>query len=121
MAWGSDTTSTQLTSITTEQFFSQTPQFNPRELAHCQVDVNFPVSPTDNAIIAVYATLDTTTENWDDTPILEFTIDNALDPNAVSFTVGPGIFKFRVGVRRDGTTDTITSADMSHRVDGVSA
>lgn len=119
MAWGSDIASTQLTSITTEQFFSQTPQLNPGESAHCQVDVNFPTTPTDNALVAVYATLDDSSENWDDTPLFEFSIDNGIDPNAVSFVVS-GVYKFRVGVRRDGTTDTIPSADMSHRVDGIS-
>jgi hypothetical protein len=31
MAWGSDTAATQLTGITTEQFFNQVPTLNPRE------------------------------------------------------------------------------------------
>ena len=30
MAWGSDTAATQLSSITTEQFFNQVPTLNPR-------------------------------------------------------------------------------------------
>ena len=51
MAWGSDTAATQLTSITTEQFFDQVPTLNPRETAHVQVAVDFPGSPTDHAII----------------------------------------------------------------------
>jgi hypothetical protein len=54
MAWGSDTAATQLTGITTEQFFDQVPTLNPRETAHVQVSVDFPASPTDRAIIAVY-------------------------------------------------------------------
>jgi hypothetical protein len=37
MAWGSDTAATQLTGITTEQFFDQVPTLNPRETAHVQV------------------------------------------------------------------------------------
>ena len=119
MAWGADTASTQLTSITSEQFFSQTPQLNPGELAHVQVSVNFPVTPTDNAIVAIYGTLDDTSEVWDDTALMEFTIDKGTDPHRVSFSVA-GVYKFRVGVRRDGSTDTITDADMNHRVDGVS-
>ena len=39
MAWGSDTAATQLTSITTEQFFDQVPTLNPRETAHVQVSI----------------------------------------------------------------------------------
>ena len=119
MAWGSKTTSTQLTSVTTEQLFSQTPTLSPGEPAHVEVEANFPASPTDNLVVAVYGTLDAATENWDDTPILEFEIDSATDPNKVAFLVR-GVYKFRVGARRSGTTDTITSANMAHRIDGVS-
>ena len=53
MAWGSDTAATQLTSITTEQFFNQVPTLNPRETAHVQVSVDFPSSPTDHLLVAV--------------------------------------------------------------------
>lgn len=119
MAWGAKTSATQLTTITTEQFFDQTPTLNPGELLHVEVEANFPVTPTDNLIVAVYGTLDAATENWDDTALMEFEIDNGTDPNKVSLTIS-GIYKFRIGVRRSGTTDTITSADMSFRADGVS-
>lgn len=121
MVWGAKVAATQLTNITAEQFFDSTPQLNPREMAHVQVSVDFPAGPTDNAIVAVYGTLDDATEDWDEIPLMEFTIDNSEDTSDVSFTVGPGLYKIRVGVRRDGGTDTLTSADMSHRVDGVSA
>ena len=112
MAWGSDTAATQLTSITTEQFFNQVPTLNPRETAHVQVSVDFPSSPTDHAIVAVYTTLDDTSEVWDLIPMMEFLIENTTDPNRISFLV-TGVYKFRVGVRRSGSTDTITSADLS--------
>jgi hypothetical protein len=62
MAWGSDVVATQLTSITTEQFFDQASTLNPRETAHVQVSVDFPGSPTDHAIIVVYTTLDDSSE-----------------------------------------------------------
>ena len=112
MAWGSDTAATQLTSITTEQFFNQVPTLNPRETAHVQVSVDFPSSPTDHAIVAVYTTLDDTSEVWDLIPMMEFLIENTTDPNRISFLV-TGVYKFRVGVRSSGSTDTITSADLS--------
>jgi hypothetical protein len=44
--------------------------------------------------------------------MIEFLIENTTDPNRISFLV-TGVYKFRVGVRRSGSTDTITSADMS--------
>lgn len=119
MAWSSITNATQLTSVTTEAFFSTLITLLPGELAHCQVDVNFPGTPTDDAIVAVYGTLDDTSENWDDSPVMELTITNDQDPHAVSFLV-EGLYKFRVGLRRSGTTDTLTSGDMASRINGVS-
>jgi hypothetical protein len=120
MAWGSKQTATQLTNITTEQFFDVVPQLNPRETAHCQVAVNFPGSPTDHALIAVYTTLDDSGEVWDVVPMMEFLLENTTDPNGITFLV-TGVYKFRVGVRRDGSTDTLTSAAMGIRKDGVNA
>ncbi len=120
MPWGGKTNATQLTSITTEVFFDQTPQLNPRELCHCEVEYNPVGVPTDNLVVAVYGTLDAAAENWDDTPLMQFEIDNAIDPNKVSFVI-MGIYKFRIGVQRSGSTDTITSADFSYRKDGVNA
>jgi hypothetical protein len=120
MAWGSDTAATQLSGITTEQFFDQVPTLNPREMAHLQVSVDSPTSPTDHAIVAVYTTLDDSSEVWDLIPMMEFLIENTTHPNRISFLV-TGVYKFRVGVRRSGSTDTITSADLSLRKDGVNA
>jgi hypothetical protein len=116
MAWSSDTAATQLGSITTEQFFNQVPTLHPRETAHCQVSVDFPSSPTDHAIVAVYTTLDETSEVWDLISMMEFLLENTTDPNRISFLV-TGVCQFRV--RRSGSTDRITSADLSLRKDCV--
>jgi hypothetical protein len=78
------------------------------------VSVDFPGSPTDHAIIAVYTTLDDSSEVWDLIPMMEFLIENTTDPNRISFLV-TGVYKFRIGVHRSGSTDTITSADLSLR------
>ncbi len=119
MTWGADTASTQLTSVSdTEQFFTQTPQLNPGEQAHVEVEANPPSTPTDELIVSVYGTLDDSTESWDEVPILTFRIANTPDPNKASFIVS-GVFKFRVGVASSGSTDVWT-VDMNHRVDGVS-
>jgi hypothetical protein len=105
MAWGSDTAATQLSSITTEQFFHQVPTLNPRETAHVQVSVDFPGSPTDHAIVAVYTTLDDSSEVFDVIPMMEFLIENTTDPNRISFLV-TGVYKFRVSLAADGRTRT---------------
>lgn len=113
-SWAGKQSSTQLTSITTEQFFSGLPQPLPNEIVHIEVDVDFPVTPTDNCVVSVYANM-TGTPDWDDTPIDQFVIDNGTDPNKVSRSYF-GYYQYRVGVKRDGTTDTITSADMAYRI-----
>ena len=118
MAWGSKVSATQLTSITTEQFFDQKPTLTPGELLHCEVEYNPVGSPTDNLVVSVYGTLDAAAENWDDTPLFQLEVDNAIDPNKVSFPIS-GIYKFRIGVKRSGVADTITSADFSFRRDNV--
>jgi hypothetical protein len=50
--------------------------------------------------------------------MMELLIENTTDPNRISFLVTG---KFRVGVRRSESTDTITRADLSLRKDGVNA
>jgi len=123
MTWGTETAATQLTSITAEQFFSfggsTWVYLNPGEAAHVQVKYNPVGSPTDHLIVAVYGTLDDATQVSDVTPFMEFTVDKGSDPNYVSFIVS-GLYGYRIGVRRSGTTDTITDADCSYRKDGVS-
>ena len=63
-----------------------------------QVSVDFPNSPTDHAIVAVYTTLDDSSEAWDLIPMMEFLLENTTDPNRIGFLV-TGVYKFRVGVR----------------------
>lgn len=59
MAWGSKTSATQLTNITsTEQFFDQTPTLSPGETGHVQVGFDPVAGPTDDLQVNVYGTLD---------------------------------------------------------------
>jgi len=116
VGWSSSkTTATQLTSITTEQFFTTIIGPAANEVAHVEVEVDFPATPTDRAIVSVYGTLDASSENWDDTPIMQFTLENSPDPNKVSFRLF-GVYRYRIGVKRSGTTDTLASADMAYRL-----
>lgn len=123
MAWGSDTADSGLSNITTEQYFAAI-TLNPGELVHCQVLIEFPGTPTDHALVSVYTTLDTTSEVWDNIPFMQFRVLNSDDPDptgaaTVGFTIS-GLYKFQIGVKRDGSTDTITTADLNYRKDGVS-
>ena len=122
MAWGSKVSATQLTSITTEQFFSfggsTKVTLNPGEEAHVRIEADFPGSPTDHLDVAVYSTLDDSSEVWDVEPFLTARLSNSPDPNRVPLIIS-GVYAFRIGVARSGTTDTITSADASYRKNGV--
>jgi hypothetical protein len=122
MAWvAKNSDATQLTAITeTEQFFDEFPLPNPRELLNCEVEYDPPGTPTDALIVSIYRTLDDSSENWDDIPFMTFTIPNAPDPAKLSFDI-MGTYKFRIGVKMDGSTDVTGVADFSYRSDGVNA
>ena len=122
MAWGAVQTATQLVTITTEQFFlfggSALITLNPGEWAEFEANINFPATPTDHALIAIYPSIDGG-GTYANTAYPEFTVDKALDPNRYPFII-TGYSDFRIGVRRSGTTDTITSADLKYKKSGVS-
>lgn len=118
MSWGSKNQIITSQSVSGTEVFSSAVTCNPGSEQHVEVEADFPASPTDNLLVRLYGTLDASSENWDDTPIFEFSIDNGTDPNKVSFQVS-GLYKWRLGVVRDGSTDTIT-VDAWYRDDGVS-
>ena len=62
----------------------------------------------------------TSSENWDDTVVLTFLLAPSPDPHKRSFTI-LSIYKYRIGVQVDGSTDTTGTADYSYRSDGVDA
>ena len=95
----------------------QAPTLNPRESAHCRVEVDFPASPTDGAVISIYGSLDGTA--WSATPLMVLVLDKDVDPNSIDFIV-TAVYQFRVGVKRSGSTDTLASADLAFRKDCVS-
>lgn len=104
-------------SVAGTELFSNAVQPNAGEQTHVEVEADFPGSPTDDLVVSLYATLDDSSENWDDTPVFQFTIDNGTDPNKVSFVVS-GLYKWRLGLIRSGSTDTITTNAYIRR-DGV--
>lgn len=123
MSWGSKTSATQLTSITaTEQFFSfggsTLLTLNPGESADVQVSVTWPGSPVDDAIVSVYGTLDASTPTYDLTPYMQMRVPRSPSPDVMSFIVSD-LYGFRIGIKRSGSTTTITSADCSYRKNGL--
>jgi hypothetical protein len=45
-------------------------------------------------------------------------LDKDVDPNTIDFIV-TGVYQFRIGVQRAGSSDTHASADLAFRKDGV--
>ena len=127
MAWGADTSlGTALTTVddTTEEFIPPTGgiSLNPRELAHIQltVDNEHASTVTDALEVRVYTTLDDSSEEWDETPFMAFTVEPAtVSAEQFSFIVA-GVYKFRCGFLSAGATDTY-SVSGQYRKDGVSA
>jgi hypothetical protein len=106
MPWSNKTQIMTDVSVAGSEQFSSAVTLNPGETAHVEVEADFPALPTDELVVAVYGTLDATSENWDDTAILKFNISKTPDPNKVSFVVS-GVYRFRLGCVRSGSTDTI--------------
>ena len=71
-----------------------------------EVDVDGGAGPTDDLIVAIYTSLDDTSEVWDDEPFFEQTITPAdLDLDRHPLVVS-GIYKFRIGCLSSGATNT---------------
>lgn len=118
MAWGSKTQIASSLSIVGTEQFSSAVSLNPGESAQVQVISNSG-GTTDSLVVSVYATLDTATEVWDEVPITQFFLDcTSGNDTEVSFIVS-GVFRFRVGFIRSGSTDTLTT-NAYYRSDGIS-
>ena len=108
VTWSADTALTTQTAIdnSTEEFIG-TIDLASGLSAHIQLEIdNESGSVTDAVIISVYATLDATSEVFDDAPYMTFSIL----PSGIALERHPlvvsGIYKFRIGVLSSGATDT---------------
>lgn len=115
MAWGSKDTSTQLTSVSaTEQYFDDEIALGVNAYADIKVKVNHG-GTTDDAIVSVYGTLDDSSETWDGEALLSRYVSQGTLDNVWFALRVAGIYRFRVGVKSTGGTDT-HAADLSYRV-----
>ena len=84
---------------------------SPSRLHRPQVSVDFPASPTDHAIVAVYTTLDDASEVWDLFPMMEFLIwlSSGTRPNLGHQASGGGTVTITssVAIVNDTTWSTI--------------
>lgn len=118
MGWGSKTQIENAAAVAGTELFSDIVGLNPGESALVQAVGNSD-GTTDGLIISVYATLDDGSENWDTVAVFKFELDcTDGNDNDVSFIVS-GLYRFRLGFVRSGSTDTIT-VDAWIKKDGIS-
>ncbi len=108
VTWGADTALTTQSGIdnSTEEYLG-TIDLASGLSAHIQLEIdNESGSVVDAVIISIYATLDASSEVWDDSPYMSFSIL----PSGITLERHPivvsGIYKFRIGVLSAGATDT---------------
>ena len=121
MSWDTDRLSigTLTTIVNVEQLFAAVAPTTPGELVVCQVEgIGF--SSTDLLIVAIYSAIDNSpsTTQFDTDPLFEFVMTNLNATGRKTFEVR-NLYRFRVGVRMNGATDTLTSAELFVRTDNV--
>ena len=118
MAWGNKTQIMSAAAVAGTELFSSVVTLNPGETAHIQLIGNSG-GTTDNLVIAVYGTLDASGQNWDTVAVFKIELDcTDGNDNDISFIVS-GLYSFRLGCVRSGSTDTIAT-NAYYRKDGVS-
>lgn len=123
MAWGSDTDAqvngaASPQNVVGTELFSDDITLNPEETAVVQVYTDSG-GTTDSLDIAIYTTLDDATEKWDTVAMLGMRLDATSGDEEVVTLVISGVYKFRVGVVRAGSTDTLATG-IFYRKNGVS-
>ena len=117
MPWTAKTQRATNLAVVGTELFSNPVTLNPGELSDIQIIANSS-GTTDNLTITVYTTLDDATENWDTVGIISFPLDcTDGNDNDISLILS-GIYRYRIGFIRTGSTDTITT-NMFTREDGV--
>lgn len=111
VTWGADTALTTQTAIndTVEEFLG-TIDLSAGLAAHIQLEIdNESGSFTNGVLIACYATVDLTSEVFDDIPFFGPWL---IEPVPVTLERWPliisGVYKFRIGAIADGATDDYT-------------
>ncbi len=109
VTWGADTALTTQTAIdnSTEEFLG-TIDLAAGLQAHIQLEIDNEHGSvvTDSLIVAIYTTLDASSEVWDDNPFFVVPITPAgIALERQSFVVS-GVYKFRIGCLSSGATDT---------------
>ncbi len=115
VTWGADTALTTQAAInnTVEEFLHASGLgIDMSGALSCQVQLEVDIesgSVVDDLLVAVYTSLDASTEVWDDVPFMSFSHTPAgITLERVAFVVS-GVYKFRIGVLSSGATDTYTA------------
>ena len=117
MGWGNKVQSLTAASVAGTELFSAAVILKPGENSHIQIIGNSN-GTTDNLVIAIYGTLDDSTQNYDTVAMTKIELDcTDGNDNDISIMVS-GVYSYRVGCVRSGASDTITT-NIYYRKDGV--
>lgn len=118
MAWSARTQISNAVTVnsTTRQDQSTSVTLNPGESAHVQVSAD--LLTTSALLVYVIATLDDSSELWDDTFMGPFVLTNAFDPHEMSFVVRD-VYKFALIYALNTGTDSV-SVSAWYRKNGIS-
>lgn len=117
MAFGSKTQIITSQAVTGTEIFSTAVTLTPKATLDVEVQGNSS-GTTDSLIVNFYSTLDASSENWDDFPFITHVIDCTSGNDSKYSWVIKDKYRIRVGVIRQGSTDTITT-NAWYRSDGV--
>jgi len=117
-AWSGKTQIATTLSVAGTELFSSAVTVNPGAVFRIHVKGNSG-GTTDNLVITLYSTLDASTEEWTTVGDYSFVLDCTSGNDEIVQFVVSGIYRFRIGFVRDGSTDTITT-NAWYREDGVS-
>lgn len=130
MSWGDKTAVTGLgaslsetsnldTDYVAASHFSGGVSLNPGESAHVQISCAFASAGSD-LFYRVVATLDDSSETWDNLPLMSGSLAFSASSTVVRSFIVSGVKRFRIEVRKGGTTSGSYTPSASWRKNGIS-
>lgn len=112
MNWLGVQPATQLTSISTIEYFSVKPRIEPGQVALIEVAVEFHASVTaGDGVITVEQSADGT--NWAAADFSTFTIDEVVGATSFGIAYLEKLMHFRIGLARSGGSGVLVAGDLN--------
>jgi hypothetical protein len=117
MAWAAKSQIMTAQSVAGTELFSSIVDMNPGALHRLHIKGNSD-GTTDNLVISIYSTADPSSEEWTTVADYSFELDCTDGNDNIIEIPLSGLYRYRVGCVRSGSTDTITT-NIWYQHDGV--